>query len=104
MPTPRRTSHRHQSSSSESPGQGKKATQNLSQEVQSNINKLSSDDEDDEDDELNPSSNKKDDEDDELNQYFDKKDDGNNQDSDTSSKTDLNDLHKLKSFLHEELK
>ena len=40
---------------------------------------------------------------DESNPYFNKKDDGN-QDSDTSSKTDLDDLHNLKSFLYKELK
>ena len=73
-----------------------------------NIAKLSSDDEDDENGESNHYSNKKDEKNDdkngESNHYFDKKDGDNNQDSDASSKTDLNDLHKLKSFLYEELK
>ena len=73
-------------SASESPSQGKNVTQNLSREIQMNIDKLSQGNDDD--DEFNHESHKEDD----------------NQESDTESKTDLDDLHKLRSFLHKELK
>jgi hypothetical protein len=73
------------SSASEPAAQGKNVTQNLSREIQMNLDKLS---QDNDDEESGHESHKEDD----------------NQESDTGSKTDLDDLHKLRSFLHKELK
>jgi len=97
------------SSPSSSPaGQDKNVTQNLSQEIQSKIEDLSTENEDDKNSHDSHDSNKKDSEIDvfshDSHDSNKKDDDKDNQDTATSPKPDLEDLHKLKSFLYEELK